>query len=181
MGYFKDRISVLLLQLLCLILISSAAQSQSASEIKSIFAQAESYYLYEEYELANQLYLLLETPDNLNIKYKIGTCYLNIPGEKGKAITYLEMYGFEVDVVEKVGRFIKVKDCFGLADLIAIKPSITMLVQVCCNVPHTHKLYCKFAKKYATNEFIVLQMVWKDRKGFSIYNYTSDGDYVKVK
>ncbi len=34
--------------------------------------------------------LLLETPANLNIKYKIGTCYLNIPGEKGKAIPYLE-------------------------------------------------------------------------------------------
>ena len=58
--------------------------------MKKIFTQAESYYLYEEYELANQLYILLETPDNLNIKYKIGTCYLNIPGEKEKSIPYLE-------------------------------------------------------------------------------------------
>ena len=33
---------------------------------------------------------LLETPDNLNIKYKIGTCYLNIPGEKEKSVPYLE-------------------------------------------------------------------------------------------
>ena len=32
----------------------------------------------------------LKLPDNLNIKYKIGTCYLNIPGEKEKAIPYLE-------------------------------------------------------------------------------------------
>ncbi len=86
----KDKISVLLLQLLCLTLVSPAAQSQSASEMKDIFAQAESYYLYEEFELANQLYLLLETPENLNIKYKIGTCYLNIPGEKEKSIPYLE-------------------------------------------------------------------------------------------
>ena len=45
---------------------------------------------YEEYELANQLYLLLDTADNLNIKYKIGNCYLNIPGEKEKSIPYLE-------------------------------------------------------------------------------------------
>ena len=29
-------------------------------------------------------------PDNLNIKYKIGNCYLNIPGEKQKSIPYLE-------------------------------------------------------------------------------------------
>jgi len=79
-----------LLQLLTLFFIPLAAFSQSADELKKIFAQAESYYLYEEYELANQLYLLLETPDNLNIKYKIGTCYLNIPGEKEKSVTYLE-------------------------------------------------------------------------------------------
>lgn len=79
-----------LLQLLTLFTIPFAAFSQSADEMKKIFAQAESYYLYEEYELANQLYLLLETPDNLNIKYKIGTCYLNIPGEKEKSIPYLE-------------------------------------------------------------------------------------------
>ena len=48
------------------------------------------HYLFEEYELANPLYLLLDSPDNYNIQYKIGTCYLNIPGEKDKAIPYLE-------------------------------------------------------------------------------------------
>jgi hypothetical protein len=58
--------------------------------MKKIFAKAESYYLFEEYELANQLYLLLDTTNNLNIKYKIGNCYLNIPGEKEKSISYLE-------------------------------------------------------------------------------------------
>jgi len=78
------------LQLLTLFIIPLAAFSQSADEMKKIFAQAESYYLYEEFELANQLYLLLESPDNLNIKYKIGTCYLNIPGEKEKSVPYLE-------------------------------------------------------------------------------------------
>ncbi|HNW57335.1 MAG TPA: hypothetical protein PKM69_06145 [Bacteroidales bacterium] len=57
--------------------------------MKKIFTQAESYYIFEEYELANQLYLLIETPDNMNIKYKIGTCYLNIPSEKEKSIPYL--------------------------------------------------------------------------------------------
>jgi hypothetical protein len=88
----KLRVNIfrLLLQFLTLFIIPLAAFSQSADEMKKIFAQAESYYLYEEYELANQLYLLLETPDNLNIKYKIGTCYLNIPGEKEKSVPYLE-------------------------------------------------------------------------------------------
>jgi hypothetical protein len=88
----KSGVKILLfrMQLLTLIFFSVAASAQSSKELKNIFAQAESYFLYEEYELANPLYLLLETPDNLNIKYKIGTCYLNIPGEKVKAIPYLE-------------------------------------------------------------------------------------------
>jgi hypothetical protein len=85
-----DRNSGLLLQFLVIFIMPIAVMAQSSTEDKDIFAQAESYYLYEEYELANQLYLLLETPDNLNLKYKIGTCYLNIPGEKEKSIPYLE-------------------------------------------------------------------------------------------
>ncbi len=78
------------LQLLILIISCVAASAQSKKEMKEIYAQAESYYLYEEYELANQLYLLLENPENLNVAYKIGACYLNIPDEKDKAIQYLE-------------------------------------------------------------------------------------------
>jgi hypothetical protein len=90
MGNFRVKISGTLLQLLTLVIFPYAATAQSSTESKDIFKQAESYFLYEEYELANQLYILLETPDNLYIKYKIGTCYLNIPGEKGKSIPYLE-------------------------------------------------------------------------------------------
>lgn len=80
----------LLLHLAALLSLHSVAPAQSADELKNIYAQAESYFLYEEYELANQLYLLLDSPDNMNVKYKIGTCYLNIPGEKEKSISYLE-------------------------------------------------------------------------------------------
>jgi len=87
---FRVKIFRLHLQLLTLFIISAAASAQSPGEMKSIFKQAESYYLYEEYELANQLYILLDTPDNMNIKYKIGVCYINIQGEKEKSIPYLE-------------------------------------------------------------------------------------------
>jgi hypothetical protein len=90
MGNFRVKITSYLLQLLTLVLLPHAALAQSSVEKKNIFKQAETYYLYEEYELAIQLYLDLETPDNLNIKYKIGTCYLNIPGEKEKSVAYLE-------------------------------------------------------------------------------------------
>jgi hypothetical protein len=66
--------------------------AQKKSEIKAIWLEAESHYLYGEYELANPLYLILNelVPDNANIKYKIGNCYLNIFDEKPKAIPFLE-------------------------------------------------------------------------------------------
>jgi len=90
MKSFRGKIMYLRLQLLTLIIFPVAASAQSTKELKEIFAQAESYYLYEEYDLANQLYIIMENPENLNLSYKIGTCYLNIPDEKEKAIPYLE-------------------------------------------------------------------------------------------
>jgi tetratricopeptide (TPR) repeat protein len=87
---FRVKIFSLLLQLITLLFLSAAVSAQSNVEMKKIFTEAESCNLFEEYELANPLYLLLDSPDNFNIKYKIGTCYLNTPGEKDKAIPYLE-------------------------------------------------------------------------------------------
>jgi hypothetical protein len=86
----REKIFGISLQLIPLVLFSFNAAAQSNIEMKKIFAEAESCNLFEEYELANPLYLLLDKPDNFNIQYKIGTCYLNIPGEKDKAIPYLE-------------------------------------------------------------------------------------------
>ncbi len=78
------------LQLIALVIIPFSVSAQSPGEMKKIFEKAESYYLYEEYDLANQLYLIIDSTGNGNIKYKIGNCYLNIPGEKEKSIPYLE-------------------------------------------------------------------------------------------
>jgi len=86
----REKIFGILLQLIALLIFSLTAAAQSNTEMKKIFAEAESCILFDEYELANPLYLRLDKPDNYNIKYKIGTCYLNIPGEKAKAIPYLE-------------------------------------------------------------------------------------------
>lgn len=65
---------------------------QKKAEVKEIWVEAESHYLYGEYEYANPLYLILDdmNPGNANIKYKIGNCYLNIFDEKPRAIPYLE-------------------------------------------------------------------------------------------
>lgn len=73
-----------------LVILPLAGQKKSA--LRELWAEAESYYLYGEYELANPLYLMLNElkPGNFNIKYKIGNCYLNIFDEKPKAIPFLE-------------------------------------------------------------------------------------------
>jgi hypothetical protein len=86
----RKKIFSLLLPLFTLVICSFVASAQSNVKRKKIFNEAESYRLFNEYEQAKPLYLLLDKPDNYNIKYKIGTCYLNILGEKEKAIPYLE-------------------------------------------------------------------------------------------
>jgi tetratricopeptide (TPR) repeat protein len=66
--------------------------SQENSNLKELFLEAESYFLYEEYLDAIPIYTKLkeQSPDNYNLDYKIGRCYLSIPFERSKAIVYLE-------------------------------------------------------------------------------------------
>jgi hypothetical protein len=87
---FRAKIIGIILQLITLVVIPAFVSAQSSVEIKHIFAKSDSYYLFEEYEPANQLYFLLDTTSNYNLKYKIGNCYLNIADEKEKSIRYLE-------------------------------------------------------------------------------------------
>ena len=80
------------LLLIVLLINSTVTTAQNRREIKNTFIEAESWMLFEEFQDALPLYLnLLELyPDNYNYKYRIGICYLNIPGEKEKALPYLE-------------------------------------------------------------------------------------------
>ncbi len=82
---------VLLSLLLCMI-ISFSLYSQGEPNYREMFLEAESYFLFEEYNEALPLYLRLNEkfPENDNINYKIGVCYLNNSYEKEKAISFLE-------------------------------------------------------------------------------------------
>ncbi len=75
-----------------IMLLFSLSVSAQNDDVRDIFLEAESHYLFGEYELANPLYLILDDymADNANIKFKVGNCYLHIPDEKTKAIPYLE-------------------------------------------------------------------------------------------
>jgi len=75
-----------------LFLIINFANAQGTQDPKEIFLDAEYFMLYEEYVDALPGYLQLYeiNPENANINYRIGVCYLNIPGQKAKSIVYLE-------------------------------------------------------------------------------------------
>lgn len=79
---------------------------QAILENKLNFADAESWILFEDYNEALQIYLRLLRiyPTNSNIKYRIGQCYVNIPGQKGQAIPYLEDAVKNINPKYKEGR-----------------------------------------------------------------------------
>jgi hypothetical protein len=89
------------------LLLNVGLQGQSAEELRTIFAEAESHYLYGEYELANPLYLILNDymPGNANLSFKIGDCYLNIPDERFKAIPFLEIAVRSADASARTENF----------------------------------------------------------------------------
>lgn len=80
----------ILVSLICLLTITLRAQTKR--EIEETYKDANSYFYFEDYEEALALFLQVykHQPDNSNLNYKIGFCYLNIPGSKDKSITYLK-------------------------------------------------------------------------------------------
>ncbi len=86
----------ILIFLPAILLFALQAEAQIYSQLFSgrqeMFLEAESYFLFEEYNEALPLYLelLKDQPDNAFIYYRAGTCCIHTPGQKEKAIAYLE-------------------------------------------------------------------------------------------
>lgn len=81
--------------------------SQSKIENKNSFYLAESSILFEDYKEALPLYLRLLRiyPKNANFMYRVGQCYINTPGEKDKAMTYLQNAVKNINPKYKEGKF----------------------------------------------------------------------------
>jgi tetratricopeptide (TPR) repeat protein len=96
---------ILLPLFLCLI-TSYNLHSQGEPDYREIFLEAESYFLFEEYNESLPLYLRINSkfPEN-NINYKIGVCYLNNSYEKEKAISYLERAVTDINPEYKENNF----------------------------------------------------------------------------
>ncbi len=95
------------LALFCLTMICSLAGFGQAKEPRQLFLEAESFFLFEEYAEALPLYLQIhrQDPDNDNVNFKIGVCFVNSPYEKDKSIHYLELAAKDISQKYKVNSF----------------------------------------------------------------------------
>ncbi|MEZ4999429.1 MAG: tetratricopeptide repeat protein [Bacteroidales bacterium] len=95
------------LTLIVLFLNFTVLSGQTKTEIKEMFYEAEAFALYEEWQeaLPGFLQLLEMFPENYNYKYRIGMCYLNIPGQKEKSLSYLQEAVNNINPKYKEGRF----------------------------------------------------------------------------
>jgi len=81
---------IILASLLTLSYIS--VSSQEYYQLEEMFLDADSWFFYEDYKEALPLFQRVLDADstNYNVMYKIGFCYLHIPGQKVKSIPFLE-------------------------------------------------------------------------------------------
>ncbi len=73
-----------------LVVIILPLSGQNWGRINELTYDAEYFYMTRQFEKAIKAYsqILEQIPDNANIKYKLGVCYLNTDTEKEKAIPY---------------------------------------------------------------------------------------------
>jgi tetratricopeptide (TPR) repeat protein len=85
---------ILHLSIIFSILLSLCFHVQSQKDpLRDEFLDGEFFLMEEQYSEALQAYMKVFNAGyqgNSNINYRIGVCYLNIPGEKNKSLPYLE-------------------------------------------------------------------------------------------
>jgi tetratricopeptide (TPR) repeat protein len=79
--------------------------AQENKELQESFLEAEYFLLNEDYPDALTYYLQLyeKLPDNANLAYCIGVCYLNIPTKKNLSVKYLEIASKNMSAKHKEG------------------------------------------------------------------------------
>ncbi|OQY02811.1 MAG: hypothetical protein B6I20_06415 [Bacteroidetes bacterium 4572_117] len=118
---FKYRVLVFKLLLASMILLVTTQQNiLSQRNIEDFFYSADDYVDNENFTGAISLYqrMLIDEPNSPEINFKLGFCYLNTAGQKGKAIKYLEK---SLEISEKKNRHKKKNKNIKDADLIQVK------------------------------------------------------------
>jgi tetratricopeptide (TPR) repeat protein len=79
--------------------------AQDNKELQESFLEAEYFLMNEDYSDALTYYLQLyeKQPDNSNLAYCIGVCYLNIPSKKNLSVNFLENASKNMSAMHKEG------------------------------------------------------------------------------
>jgi|WetSurMetagenome_2_1015567.scaffolds.fasta_scaffold63863_2 hypothetical protein len=79
--------------------------SQNNKMFQETFLEAEYFFMNEDYTDALSYYMQLyeKLPDNSNLAYRIGVCYLNIPGKKNLSVDYLETASKNISAKHREG------------------------------------------------------------------------------
>lgn len=91
--------------ILLLLFFVSNVFSQVTDETKSQFHKAEKYVNLEKYQEALDIYLVVldAEPDNSNLNYRVGQCYINLLGQERLALPYLKKAVVNIDEDYKSG------------------------------------------------------------------------------
>jgi hypothetical protein len=87
------------------IAINLSLIAQENTNLQPTFLEAEYFLMNEDYQdaLVDYLQIYEKLPDNANIAYCIGVCYLNIPGQKNLSVSYLETASKNMSARHKEG------------------------------------------------------------------------------
>lgn len=96
-----------------------------------------------------------------------------------ECIQALQKEGWTVTICERTGKFVTVKDAWGIGDLIALKKTINKetgrfdtlvkVIQCTSNRPHAHLPYDEFANRFPG--LLIEQWVRLDNKGWKVIKY----------
>ncbi|MGE0090213.1 MAG: OmpA family protein [Bacteroidales bacterium] len=134
--------------LVFLFFLVKLTSSQEQINLKETFMEAEYYILYEDYKEALPLYLRLlnNGMENAYINFRVGECYLQIPGQKHKSIPYLEKAITDISATFKEGSFKEThapkKSIFLLANAYLIDNKLDLAIET----------YKKFKESLAVND-----------------------------
>jgi hypothetical protein len=87
------------------VVFSLSLFAQENNNLQATYIEAEYFLMNEDYSDAISDYLQLyeKLPDNANLAYCIGVCYLNIPGKKNLSVSYLETASKNMSAKHKEG------------------------------------------------------------------------------
>jgi len=87
------------------IFLTITVNAQDNKDLQNTFLEAEFFLMNGDYSDALSFYLELfdKMPENANLAYRVGVCYLNIPGKKNLSVDYLETASRNMSAKHKEG------------------------------------------------------------------------------